>query len=76
MAIRKNIQPSFRKRCEEMHIELIDIKDELRESHFELKESTEKLKKMCQLCDRQRAEITRLRSLLMAVKVLVRAMGE
>jgi hypothetical protein len=74
--MRTNSLAKFRKEHAEQHIELIKAKNELRDSHFELKQSTEKLNKMCQLCDRQRHEITRLRSLLMAVKVLVRAMGE
>jgi hypothetical protein len=74
--MRRSEENKLRENYAEVHRQLAVAKNELHGNHFELKEATEKLNKMCQLCDRQRFEITRLRSLLMAVKVLVRAMGE
>ncbi len=74
--MRKSKETQFREQHSYLKVEYDKLRNELRESHFDLKGSTEALKKMCQRCDRQGYEIQRLRSLLLAVKVLTRAAGE
>ena len=60
----------------ENNAEIVRLRSELSDTTLDLKDVTENLKKMCELCDQQRHQIQRYEAIMMAVKVLTRAASE